>query len=87
MNNKEYLVENVKTLLGGELNVFMNQCAYMMIETSQYKINIYGQILHGNMEFKDTDLFPLYTLILQNNVSLKPKKILDADVEGWYESK
>lgn len=65
----------------------MYQYAYIMIKTPQYKIKIYGQTLHDNMKFKDSDLFPLYTLILQKNVSLKPKKVLDADVEGWYESK
>lgn len=87
LNNKEYLIDNVKTIVGGEPNVFMYQYAYIMIKTPQYKIKIYGQTLHDNMKFKDSDLFPLYTLILQKNVSLKPKKVLDADVEGWYESK
>ncbi len=37
------------------------------------------------MEFADSDLYPLFRLILDKNEELKPKQILQAEIDNWYE--
>ncbi len=85
IGKRKYEISDVKSLVGGEPNVFIYQYAYLLIETPKEKVKIFGQTLHGNMEFADSDLYPLFQLILDKNKELKPKKILKAEVDNWYE--
>ncbi len=85
LGKRKYEISDVRSLVGGEPNVFIYQCAYLLIETPKEKVKIFGQTLHGNMEFADSDLYPLFQLILDKNKELKPKKILKAEADNWYE--
>ncbi len=85
LGKRKYEISDVRTLVGGESNVFIYQYAYLLIETPKEKVKIFGQSLHGNMEFEDSDLYPLFQLILYKNKELKPKKILKAEADNWYE--
>lgn len=81
----KYEINDVKTLIGEEPSIFFYKYAYMLIETPKEKIKIFGQTLHGDMKFSNSDLYPLFQIILEKNQELKPKKILKTEVEGWYE--
>lgn len=85
IGKRKYEISDVDSLVGGESNVFIYQYTYLLIKTPKEKIKIFGQTLHGNMEFADSDLYPLFQLILDKNKELKPKKILKAEVDNWYE--
>lgn len=85
IGKRKYEINGADSLIGGETNVFIYQYAYLLIETPKEKIKIFGQTLHGDMGFADSDLYPLFQLILDKNKELKPKKILNAKVDNWYE--
>ena len=86
LGKKKYIIDEVNSVMGGEPNIFLYYYAYLQIKTPNKKIKIYGQALNGNMEFKNSDLYPLFRLILEKHKDLKPKKVLGATIEGsWYE--
>ena len=85
IGKRRYEISDVRCLIGGEPNIFMYCYAHLLIEMPKKKIKIFGQTLRGDMEFGDSDLYPLFQLILDKNRELKPKKMFKTEVDNWYE--
>lgn len=87
LRNREYPVRDIREMFGDELNIFFNRYAYLVIETPEKKIKIYGERLHGEQGFADSALFPLMETLLAQHDELTPKIMLNTALEHWYVKK
>ncbi len=87
LNGKTCDIKNVKELMGGTPNIFMYYYAYMYIELPDKKLKIFGERVRLEQDFKDTELYPLFQLVLRREGQLVQKELLKAKIDYWYVEK
>ena len=84
LGKKTYEIGELKSLMNGTPRIFLSRYSYLWIETPERKITVAGETLHGEQQFSDSELQPLFQLLLDTHSELQAKTILGEKAEGWY---
>lgn len=76
-------ITNVDWLRGTDTFAYGPRVAMLVVQCGKRKTILFSRSLEEGRKFSDTELYPLYQLILKNN----PKLEKDANLTYWYERK
>lgn len=80
-NDKVYKLQNVEWLKGDTTSAYGSKVGMLVVQYAKTKIVLYSKSLKDDMDFSNTELYPVFELILLNNPQLKK----DESFEYWYE--
>lgn len=90
INDKTYQISDVTELLGSTLSFFNSKCASLSVQWGGGKgetLKIFSVPLTPDREFKDSSVYPLYRLILEQSPDLERVKVMGQETDDWYQKK
>lgn len=79
LENKKYIIDDVKEIIGSVINIYTNKVAMLSITTDRQNIKIFSKQLKKDQEFKESSIYEIYDVIVQHFKDLEKVKVLNQE--------